>query len=270
MRKNTRDLGTHVRKAGHNAKNSIYYTEYHAKKQSNTLPLRIVLIIIPIIIVAVIVSGVIMIFRQVQTTTIATSNNTKNIQIVSSKDAGKLLTIVNQNHPINSGYIKNLVAIDGIKVDKLAVSDLQAMIDAAAKDGVKLTLVKGYVSKDEQNTLYNQALNNTMQSQGLSEVLAAAKVIKSVPQGGNCEFETGFLIQFDGNSSTFKQSKQYIWLENHAIRFGFVERYRSEKTEITNMNSNPTIFRYVGKDNAIKMMEYDMCLEEYVTFLNQQ
>ena len=47
-------------------------------------------------------------------------------------------------------------------------------------------------------------------------------------------------------------------------------RYPSDKEDITKISGNNYLYRYVGKDNAVKMRTYGMCLEEYNDYLLQQ
>ena len=45
-------------------------------------------------------------------------------------------------------------------------------------------------------------------------------------------------------------------------------RYPKEKEDITQVTYEPWHWRYVGEENAKKMNELGLCLEEYVEYLN--
>ena len=65
-------------------------------------------------------------------------------------------------------------------------------------------------------------------------------------------------------------SKVKNFIGNDCIEYGFVLRYPSDKEDITKISGNNYLYRYVGKDNAVKMRTYGMCLEEYNDYLLQQ
>lgn len=59
----------------------------------------------------------------------------------------------------------------------------------------------------------------------------------------------------------------YTWLANNAYRYGFIQRYPSDKTDITGVNNEPWHYRYVGVEAAQEMQEKGLCLEEYTDLL---
>ena len=67
----------------------------------------------------------------------------------------------------------------------------------------------------------------------------------------------------------FGDTKAGIWLEENSYRFGFILRFPKDKEEATGIIYEPWHFRFVGRDHATKMHELNMCLEEYVVYLEQ-
>ena len=57
---------------------------------------------------------------------------------------------------------------------------------------------------------------------------------------------------------------QAQWLAEHAADYGFILRYPSDKTEATGMDYEPWHYRYVGSEQAHKIKESGLCLEEYL------
>ena len=53
-------------------------------------------------------------------------------------------------------------------------------------------------------------------------------------------------------------------------KYGFVFRYPEGKTNFTTMDPDPTVIRYVGGENAAAMQQRSMCLEEYVSYIDDQ
>lgn len=49
--------------------------------------------------------------------------------------------------------------------------------------------------------------------------------------------------------------------------YGFILRYPKEKNNITKITYEPWHYRYVGRENAKKIKEKNLCLEEYIQYL---
>ncbi len=58
------------------------------------------------------------------------------------------------------------------------------------------------------------------------------------------------------------------WLAANAHYFGFVLRFPADKEDITGIIYEPWHFRYVGRTHAMAMVEMNLCLEEYVEYLD--
>ena len=83
------------------------------------------------------------------------------------------------------------------------------------------------------------------------------------------EHSLGLAADFNNVKPEFENTREFAWLVENAENYGFVLRYKKEKKNITKVNYEPWHWRYVGKEHAIKMNELDMCLEEYVEYLNE-
>ena len=55
-----------------------------------------------------------------------------------------------------------------------------------------------------------------------------------------------------------------VWLKEHAADYGFILRYPEDKTDITGTSFEPWHYRYVGIEDAQKIMSLGVCLEEYL------
>ena len=55
-----------------------------------------------------------------------------------------------------------------------------------------------------------------------------------------------------------------------AADYGFIQRYRREKDDLTGIAEEPWHFRYVGAPHARLMEENGLCLEEYPEFLRER
>lgn len=72
----------------------------------------------------------------------------------------------------------------------------------------------------------------------------------------------GSVITYDGNDYE-------SWVVDNCWRYGFIVRYPQGKKNITGEEYCPWHLRYVGEINSAIMKQKDMCLEEYVDFLEQ-
>lgn len=64
--------------------------------------------------------------------------------------------------------------------------------------------------------------------------------------------------------TSFADTESGKWLQSCASNFGFVLRYPQAKEHLTGISYEPWHYRYVGKEHAIAMKRYNLCLEEYV------
>ncbi len=191
------------------------------------------------------------------------SDNTSDSELISENT--ELLRVVNRQNPLSESYVPELSDFNGFKVNRLAYGDLNALMEEAEKNGTTLSITSAYISFDEQQKLYNQMLKNFLDNPDYTEVRARAAAEKLVPVGGNSEAQTGLLIGFDVTSD-----KSAAFLERNCVNFGFVLRYPEGKDSVTHMAYDKSLYRYVGKENAVKMRSYDMCLEEYDEYLSVQ
>lgn len=79
----------------------------------------------------------------------------------------------------------------------------------------------------------------------------------------------GLAVDFNYVKEDFENTKAFKWLTKNAENYGFILRYPKGKEYITKVDYEPWHWRYVGEENAKKMNELNMCLEEYVEYLNK-
>lgn len=157
-------------------------------------------------------------------------------------------------------------------VDREAYKPLKDMFAAAEKDGVPLQMVSPYRSIQKQDRLFTESVNSYIK-QGYSESEAIKKANNSRTFTGTSEHNTGlgFDILQKGNwtlSQSFDQTAQFKWLMEHAEEYGFILRYQKDKVSKTGIMYEPWHFRYVGVENAKQINSMQMCLEEYIDYLD--
>lgn len=157
-------------------------------------------------------------------------------------------------------------------VDRAAYRPLKDMFAAADKAGVPLQMVSPYRSIQKQDRLFTESVNY-YKNQGFSESEAIKKANYSRTFTGTSEHNTGFGFDIleEGNwtlTEGFENTAQFKWLMKNAENYGFILRYQKDKTDITGIMYEPWHFRYVGVDDAKKINSMNMCLEEYIAYLD--
>ena len=70
-------------------------------------------------------------------------------------------------------------------------------------------------------------------------------------------------------SHTPYSSASYPWLAQHAVDYGFIQRFPAGKEEQTGHNAMEWHLRYVGEPHAQYMKTNDLCLEEYLALVRE-
>lgn len=117
------------------------------------------------------------------------------------------------------------------------------MADAAASDGLLLTIVSGFRSYETQTALF--------QSYADSDGIDAAETYSAHP--GHSEHQIGEAADINDVSSDFARTEECRWLQEHAYEYGFVLRYPENKTDITGYIWEPWHYRYAGTELAEKL-----------------
>lgn len=181
----------------------------------------------------------------------------------STTDPTSIWIVTNKQHPlvpINYAPI-DLVNSVGATISTKALTDFDAMNNAALAAGVNFTIVSSYRSYDTQNYLYNNYV--TTYGQAASDTFSA--------RPGYSEHQTGLAIDFGSSTGSvcnlddcFGSTNEGSWLAQHAYEYGFLLRYPSNKQQIAGYKSEPWHFRYIGKDLALEMkINSFSTLEEY-------
>ena len=140
-----------------------------------------------------------------------------------------------------------------------AATAIIEMFNAAKNDGVTLNIVSAYRSYKEQKSLwytyeekYGRKYANRMDATpGASEhQLGLAVDLSSV--GEKCKLY-----------ECFENTKGGKWLFENAHKYGFILRYPSGKESVTGVMYSPWHYRYVGKDEALKLFENKGTMEEF-------
>jgi len=140
-----------------------------------------------------------------------------------------------------------------------AARAVEALVAAAARDGVTLRIISAYRDAATQQSLYNRYVARDGQ--------AAADTYSARP--GHSEHQTGLAVDFDDYGSCylatcFADTAAGVWLAEHALDFGFIQRYPLGSDSVTGFQFEPWHYRFVGVELAAEMQRTQTAtLEEF-------
>lgn len=178
------------------------------------------------------------------------------------------LTLVNYENMLPDDYEIQLADIDSTRqFDSRAINELNQMLKDMKKSGITNVWVQSsYRSIEYQTGLFNERINTYMM-QGKTREEAESLTLQTINRPRTSEHNLGLAVDFNYVDYSFDETKGFKWLQENAENYGFILRYKKEKEDITKVDYEPWHWRYVGVENAKKMNELDMCLEEYIDYL---
>lgn len=153
----------------------------------------------------------------------------------------------------------------GMLLEKTCLQHLIALLDDC--EGMNdIVAVSGFRTKEEQEHIYDTSLIEN----------GAEYTACYVALPGQSEHQTGLAIdvgkvanQVDFIAPNFPDSGIYKTFKALAAEHGFIQRYKAGKESLTNISCEPWHFRYVGYPHAGIMEQHDLCLEEYIDFVQK-
>ena len=193
----------------------------------------------------------------------------KNAQIKNPGERPWYLVLVNDTHPMEEGYKPKLADVgNGHQVDERIADSLKKMMKDAKKAGLNPMICSSYRTVEYQQKLYNEYMGNAVK-EGLNYWEALKKTKDSTAYPGRSEHNIGLAVDIVSASYTQldkkqEQTKEAKWLAENCYKYGFILRYPNGKTEITGIIYEPWHYRYVGVEDAKKIKEMGVTLEEYL------
>ncbi|MEG1069587.1 MAG: M15 family metallopeptidase [Ruthenibacterium sp.] len=185
------------------------------------------------------------------------------------------LMLPNAEHPLPADYVPRLAqvvdidATSGYQFDSRAVDALRQMLADCTKAGLRPMIISAYRSHERQTMLF-ESMQKDYMSQGKTEKEAydITKSIRQIP--GTSEHESGLATDITcvyqpDLEPTFENTPEFKWYYEHCADYGFILRYPKDKQDITGIMYEPWHYRYVGVEDAKKIMEQGVCLEEYLS-----
>ena len=185
-------------------------------------------------------------------------------------DINGLLFLQNRQWRVSSAYIPEVRAaeVKG-KVREMredaALALEQLFADCEAATGEYLVSVSGYRSYQTQASIYERKVKSTG---------SQARADKWVARPGASEHQLGLAMDigwddYQGTSDKFPRSKAGAWCTENCWKYGFILRYQAGWEETTGYSAEEWHFRYVGKEQAARIYQNQMPLEDYLILLRQ-
>ncbi len=198
----------------------------------------------------------------------------QNMQLV--QDPRYMYLVLNQNRSVYHYVPDDLYSQNGVLVKKEVAASLKNMFDDFNKtfEGQWLSVEEGYLNYEQVVTKYLQA-----------QEVFGDDVDEYMLPGGSNEQQLGYTVAFEGHSKwneAVAKEKCYIdhyygiveeeldenerekieWIRNNAWRYGFTVRYPQGKEAVTAHYYQPYLVRYVGREQAKRMYENNLTMEE--------
>ena len=176
-------------------------------------------------------------------------------------DSFNLLMLVNKYNYVSKDFKPNLVevkeyAINGMYLTNECMLSFVKMAGDAKKQGYDIRAISTYRTYEYQDMLYN----NYASRDGVTK----ADTYSARP--GFSEHHTGLALDIDNVKTSytdFDKTKEFIWMQENAYKYGFILRYPEDKVDITGYIYEPWHYRYVGIEVAKFIKEKNITFEEY-------
>ena len=161
-----------------------------------------------------------------------------------NKNAPLELQVINKHNPISCD-IPKMAEIGGKKVAKIIYNPLKKMIDAASKEGIKISLCSGYRSIRYQQKLFDDQVKRE-KNKGFNDEKSIENASKVVAKPRQSEHNMGISVDINCADYSFESTIAYEWMKENAHLYGFIQRYIDKFESETGVVSEPWHWRYVG------------------------
>lgn len=181
-----------------------------------------------------------------------------------------LKVLVDQRHTLPPDYApEDLVSLQdhgvpvlGSEVLRLrrdAAEKLKRLMEDAAADGEELVVASAYRSYRDQRASHARLASVYGES---------ATGMSAAP--GHSQHQLGTAVDFTNAAASYQvwppfgETSASLWLERYAWKYGFVLAYPSGNEEETGYQWEPWHYRYVGVENATRIAESRLTLQEFL------
>lgn len=179
------------------------------------------------------------------------------------------MVLVNSEHPMETGYVPELMELEeGLSVDARILDAAREMLADAKEAGLHIDICSAYRSVERQEQVFSESMKERVKD-GMNYWDAFNETSSNVAVPGTSEHALGLALDLVSNQYTELDERQENtaeakWLKENCHKYGFILRYPPEKTNITGIIYEPWHYRYVGVEDATKIMKLGITLEEYL------
>lgn len=181
-----------------------------------------------------------------------------------------LRVLVDQRHTLPPDYVpEDLVALhehgipilgsEPLQLRREAAENLKRLVAAAAASGEELVVASAYRSYDDQQVSHAR----------LASVYGAeADGMSATP--GHSQHQLGTAVDFTNAAASYQvwlpfgETSASLWLDHQAWKYGYILAYPSGKERETGYQWEPWHYRYVGLENAKRIAESGLSLQEFL------
>ena len=181
------------------------------------------------------------------------------------------LRLANYENILPEDFEVEVADIDDTRqFDARAIKYLKQMMNDMLKDGISNIWVQSaYRSVERQKELYDNSVQKYLK-QGKTQEEAEKLTEEYINKPGASDHNLGLAVDFNNVDNNFEDLDGFKWLKENAENYGFILRYPKDKEDITKISYESWHWRYVGEEHAKKMNELNMCLEEYIEYLQTE
>jgi LAS superfamily LD-carboxypeptidase LdcB len=144
-------------------------------------------------------------------------------------------------------------------VRRIVVDDLADLREAAEDADDPIDIIAAYRSYAQQKALFDKRVRQ----------FGLAKAYAHVAAAGHSEHQLGTTIDFappdaDDVDQSFGETAAGRWLAENAYRFGFVQSYPKDESNVTCYGYEPWHFRYVGREEAERVHASGLTLRQFL------
>ena len=177
------------------------------------------------------------------------------------------------------------VANYNLELFPVAIDALKAALAEAKENGHENYMVdEAYRSWETQNTLFNKYMEDYSSRYSGDELIERTK--RDVNYPGTSEFNSGLAFTMrlyksgdaTVNNSNYVETAAGQWMNENCWKHGLVFRFQkadyptkgdTDKSYKTGVSATLRCYRYVGEAHAAVMHHLDLCLEEYIEYLQE-
>jgi hypothetical protein len=174
---------------------------------------------------------------------------------VPAVDARMIFYPVTRTRALPDGYAPtDLNWALGQPLRALAVREFRALIDAAARDGVDLSIVSAYRSAPQQASLFETSVQSQLAREpGIDQAEAERRASRFVAAPAHSQHQLGTTADLStweigyGVRGTFGETRAGAWVIERAWEYGFVLPYTAAAEPRTGFAPEPWHIRWLGR-----------------------